>query len=498
MRLTVRSLLVTLGATTALAALVMLALPAARAVADEGDTGGIGLRAALDAVDCTATPPTITVLGLTIDVSTATFDTEDGDGDHGDGDHGDGGGGDGGGDLHVRSDHQQGDGGGDGNTSGSCAALVTGQLVHVSFASDAAPLVATHVKQDGEDDAEVEIKAPLQTVDSTMNTITLLGLTVDAGAAELHGNDGEGDHVATDLGQLMPGQLADVRLDATKLPALVASEIDVQIDSLVVLQAPLDAVDCSATPPTITVLGLTIDVSTATFGGHCDGGGDGNWHDDAEGGQNGGAGCAALVPGELVHVVLPSDVTPLVATQVKHGGEDDGIEIKAPLQAFDGTAQTVTLLGLAIDASGAGLDGGSPPIDFTKLTAGQVAEVHLDGTKLPALVATNLQVTDVGSDIDVEVDDPSGAEIHDPSPDVSVDVTVAVHGRSGTRGKRSTTTVQLHSNGHGSFHLSGLPAGSAKISVTRVRDGVTMARSHGARLKINKAQRLRLRLRRVR
>jgi len=64
-----------------LIALVLLALPAPRAAAhDEG--GGITLRAPLDAVDCTATLPTITVLGLTIDISTATIDA------HGEGDDG--------------------------------------------------------------------------------------------------------------------------------------------------------------------------------------------------------------------------------------------------------------------------------------------------------------------------------------------------------------------------------------------------------------------------
>src|SRR5204863_8538620 len=135
-------------------------------------------------------------------------------------------------------------------------------------------------------------------------------------------------------------------------------------------------------------------------------------------------------PGTFVRVVLASDAPPFVATLVrqldgKDDGEDDGddgalVEIKAPLQADDSGAQTVTLLGLIIDVSTAGLDGGTPPVDFTKLVVGQIAEAHLDATKLPALVATTLEVTDVGSDIDVEIDDPSGTEIDDPTDDADV------------------------------------------------------------------------------
>jgi hypothetical protein len=119
-------------------------------------------------------------------------------------------------------------------------------------------------------------------------------------------------------------------------------------------------------------------------------------------------------------------------------------------------------------------------------------------SKLPALVATNLQVTNVGSDIDVEVDDPSGTEIDDPDDDVDIDVTETVVTKHAGTTKRTKTTVHFHTTGHGSFRLSGLPPGAAKIKVTRVQGGVTMARSHGVRLKANKDHTLRLRLKRMR
>ena len=67
----------------------------------------------------------------------------------------------------------------------------------------------------------------------------------------------------------------------------------------VTIVAPIDATSCSATPPTITVLGQTIDVSAAAISGA----------DDA-------SGCAALVAGDTVAVQLAGSGAPLTATAV--------------------------------------------------------------------------------------------------------------------------------------------------------------------------------------
>ncbi len=67
--------------------------------------------------------------------------------------------------------------------------------------------------------------------------------------------------------------------------------------------APLDATDCSATPPTISLLGLTIDVSSADFGG---------------------ASCTDLVVGQIVEVTLASSSPPLSATEVHQEGGSTG------------------------------------------------------------------------------------------------------------------------------------------------------------------------------
>jgi hypothetical protein len=485
--------------------LAALALFATRVAAHDGH--GITIRAPLDAVDCAATPPTVTVLGLTIDISTARIDVGH-----------DGGGED---DLTAFEHDDDGEDGGDGG-NGGCAALVAGEPVQVTLASDATPLVATSVKVDGSD-GSVVIAAPLQGIDATAMTVTLLGLTIDVSGATITSTDGDDDSQPVTLDQLMAGERAVVHLDPTKLPALVALALEVRNDFKVKVRAPLDAVDCAATPPTITVLGLTIDISNAVFDGGEEGddliasapdeGGDHQGDDDGgddqgddDGGNHGAGGCAALVVGQTVQVTLASDATPLVATKVSQG-EGDGVVIKAPIQAVDAGGGTVTVLGLVIDASTATTgqqgdgdddDGATPPtpLDLTQLAPGQFAEVHLDASKLPALVATDVEVATAGGGLEVEVDDQNGHELDDPSAALTVNVTAKTRVRGSHRS--AVQTLRFKASTHGSFVLSGLPAGSAKITVAGTSQGVTLARTVTARTTSNQVRSLQVRLHKVR
>jgi hypothetical protein len=223
-------------AATALA----FALSTRQAVADDetSDTE-IKVRASLDSTNCDATPPTVTVLGLTIDVSTAAIEATSGAPDPGE--------------VDDSTSHRQGGGGRGGNdpapggcyyctppaatptptaapatapTATGCAGLVVGKLVEVRLASDGAPLVATSVKQNGDGNAESEIKAPIQSIDAS--TIMLLGLTVDVSGAGIAGSDDDDQSPeAIDPSQLIVGQFAEVKL-ASSTPPLVATEIEVK------------------------------------------------------------------------------------------------------------------------------------------------------------------------------------------------------------------------------------------------------------------------------
>jgi len=247
-------------------------------------------------------------------------------------------------------------------------------------------------------------------------------------------------------------------------------------ESEIEIKAPLDAVNCAGVPPTITVLGLTIDISQVK-------------------GEDGAVfNCASLFVGEVVELELLSDVPNpttgfLTAVQLEDEGECIGegcVEIEAPIQAVDAVGHTITVLGLTIDVSQAEIEGddegeqgdsnegenGQAPI---QLIVGQFVEVVLASSQ-PPFVATEVEVKNSGTGIEVEVVDQNGDEIDDDDDDVQVVVTLTptppAAGISKTsksaKGKK-TLTFTARSNGH--TVLNGLPAGRAKLLVTRIHGG---------------------------
>lgn len=316
--------------------------------------------------------------------------------------------------------------------------------------------------------------------------------------------------------------------------------------------APLDATDCTATPPTITVLGLQIDVTTArieTPGGTSTGGtsvddttasADGSHR---QGSQTGGGArpngcyytcptpiavapaapaptpagtnaCTSLAVCQTVEVTLSSDVAPLAATEVKQGTGKQNVEVKAPIQSVDATAKTITVLGLSIDVSGANLagadddsnDGNSQPIDLSELMTGQFVELRLASSTAP-LAATELEVKNFSNQVEVEVEDSNGNQIDDvdeqgnPVDDIDVDVaeTVVVQGPPSATGAPVATKkiVHFHTASSGRFVLGGLPTGGARITVTRVHGGVSHTGRHRAIVKGNAIRTIQLHLRRA-
>ena len=100
---------------------------------------------------------------------------------------------------------------------------------------------------------------------------------------------------------------------------------------VVKVQGPIDAIDLSATPPTITVLGLEIDISGAGTSSRdcgCDGGGSG-----------GDSTVVFLTVDQNVEVILKNSKSPFVATKVTpKSGYDEKVAISAPIEAVDATA----------------------------------------------------------------------------------------------------------------------------------------------------------------
>jgi hypothetical protein len=292
----------------------------------------------------------------------------------------------------------------------------------------------------------------------------------------------------------------------------VAAAGDESKDVAVRIQANLEAASCTATPPTVTLLGATIEVTNAKFEI-----GDESDDDDDDGPSIPGA-CSGLVLGALTEAKLVDDQDPLTALKVEQGEDDDhdGTELQAPLQEIDPASGQITLLGLKIDASTAALDGAGddcddhddddddsePPLDLGQLVPGQFVEVRLDEAKLPALVATRLEVKNFDNQIEVDLEDEHGEDIDDDSPTVAVNAAVTVLVRVPTgKGKATRTvrqTVHLNQSASGRFILRGLPKGLARIQITREVGGTKWAARRNLKVVPNTTRTVRVRLHKTR
>ncbi len=243
----------------------------------------------------------------------------------------------------------------------------------------------------------------------------------------------------------------------------------------ILVKAPLDAFDCAGTPPTITVLGLTIDISQAAI----------------EGDEGLVLSCADLVIGQVVGVRLGSDIpnqTTGLLTALKVDAEGEGCEeeecaeVEAPIQAIDTIAQTITVLGLVVDISQAEIDGdddsegSAPPVDASQLIIGQFVELKLASNQ-PPLAATEIEIKNFANGIEVEVVDANGNKIEDANDDIVIDVTVTATVGAPTSpaggkapAKGGTKVLKFHARSNGGRILNGLPTGSAKVVLTRVRN----------------------------
>ncbi len=403
----------------------------------------VKVQAPLDAVDCAAVPATINLLGLTIDVSKATF-------------------------------------GPTWHKSGvvTCANLAAGQVVEAYLTGDTPDgtgrFAATEVDMRGHREDDVIIAAPLQAVDPAGANVTVLSLVVDIAGATLL-NDEEDPITAS---QLKMGQFGKLELSSNQAP-LVADELQVNIRQIKI-RGPLEAVNCAASPATINVLGLTIDVSNAKFG------------PEERRGHHPGLTCANLVVGRMAEVELISDVPGaqtnlLTATRVNRGGFNTAVKIAAPLEAIDPAGSNVTVLGVVVDITTATLvDDNKRPITPAKLAVGQFVFLDLAGSQAP--FSATLLVAETGiNPLHVRVMDEKGKPVNDPAADVKVEVAVTI-------GK---TVLKVGTTGTGTFRLTGLPAGKAKITVTRVNNGKTGTATASFKVKAGAVNSLTLRLKTV-
>ena len=421
----------------------LVALPAQNAGACDGGMDqeiGFMLQAPIDSTFTTSSCPTISVLGLSINTTSAIFVGED----------------------HYNSLH--------------CDTLTAGQVVRVTFASDAASgtpaqLMATSVTlPEWDSHGNVIVSGPIQpTPAPTTTDVYILGLDIkiDPTATKLWATDDEpltpASLAALTPIQLAEGQFANV-VSASTAPPLTATALFLHLRETKVV-APLDSTFTSAGCPNISVLGQTISTSSATI---------------FEGKNGGALACTDLQPGQLVKVTLQDQTgPPLVATEMELGRscEDETVvRVTAPLNSISISAlpYTVSVLGSAgvitVDISNAELVGEDrQPIALSQLLVGQFVEMTLtsnvpasSGDQFTAYVVRSMVPSTV---VDFDVYDRQGHEVHDGANDVSSTVTF-------TRpGKGTAKTVKLHATSNGKFSVANLPSGAAKVVVTRVNSG---------------------------
>jgi len=421
---------------------------------------GFMLQAPIDSTSC----PTITMLGLSIDTTNAIF----------------------GGGYHH---------------SLHCDTLTAGQVLRVTFASDtlsSGKLSATSVTlpeywDQDQDQSSVLVSGPIQASPApTTTSVSILGLPITIGPETVLKSTDDEPLTPEALAALTPiqlaeGQFANVVSSSTAAP-LTADSLFLHLRETKVV-APLDS---TFTCPNISVLGQTIDTTSAIF----------------ETRDGGTLTCNDLQPGQPVKVTLQDQTgPPLLATEVELGKfrgfrtDESVVKVTAPLNSISISAlpYTVSVLGstgvITVDISDAMLVGEDwRPIALGDLMVGQFVEMLLS-SNVPAssgvpFTAYVLRSMDPGTVVDFHIFDRHGHRVEDGRHDVSAAVTFTRPGKGKSR------TVALRTTSSGKFSVANLPKGQAKVVVTRVKSGQKSKATNTVKVARKTSQKFRITLNR--
>lgn len=249
---------------------------------------------------------------------------------------------------------------------------------------------------------------------------------------------------------------------------------DVQFE----IKAPLQAVNCTGTPASVTVLGMTI---TVPAGGFDDSSASSRKNGSDDNGGNDTVNCAALVVGQFVEIKLLGTTLPLVASSVEAIAATD-IQIKGRIDSLDASAQTISILGMSISIANASLNGqddngtDNSVITPASLAVGQFVEVTLDSAALPALTALKVDVKNFNNQLSLSFEDhDKNDDNNDDAVEIEIEHTVTVlepksNGR-GTHRVKKTYSYHFNSLANAVLAIPALPKGTAKITATRSTDG---------------------------
>lgn len=278
------------------------------------------------------------------------------------------------------------------------------------------------------------------------------------------------------------------------------------------VQGPVQSVNCTATPPTVQILGLTIDVSklvthsstatstststgtststsTSTTRDH----GEDDQGDDNQGNEDGGdddgeghgTSCSSIV-GLTVRLGLVNDQPPLQALNGKLvGGYNSSIFVQGPVQAVDTSTSTITVLGLTISTLTSNGNTSTSLVDLSTLLVGDQVTAFLKSDKAPLTayaimvkhqdngIMLNLSGDDDDEDKECEIEEVVSTPPNTtPTGSLTSATTTSTTATTSKASKQKSVKKVYHfkktikgANGH--VALRGLPAGTAKISIRK-------------------------------
>lgn len=254
-------------------------------------------------------------------------------------------------------------------------------------------------------------------------------------------------------------------------------------DTLLEIKAPVQAVDCTVVPPTVTVLGITIPVPTDVSSSSS------SRRKGADDNGNDTVACSSLVVGQVVEIKFASATAPLTASRLESTGSTD-TKVQGRIDAIDPSAQTITVLGITIQVAGARIDGSNDTdnnsstddnsldtvLTFSQLAVGQFVEARLNVAALPSLVATEVEIRNFTNQLGLSFDDnDNSTENDDDAIEIEIEHTYVVlePKPTGTGVHRVKKVITYHYSANGATTLPGFPTGVAKVKAVRTSDGAS-------------------------
>lgn len=213
----------------------------------------------------------------------------------------------------------------------STLVLADGLVVEVKGALASGVLQATRVQQERrikrEDrGSEAEVEGPIVSVSGSSFVIDDTTVTVDGSTRYERGT----------VADLVPGARVEAEGSIQADGSLLAKKIEFRTPSLGRFEAAIESVDTTAS--TITLLGVTLNVTTAT-----------SLRDERD--EDTMFALADLQPGDFVEVAIADQGGALVALKIRREDASSVSVVRGPVQTADAGTNTLTIAGVTIDTT---------------------------------------------------------------------------------------------------------------------------------------------------